>query len=212
MVVETSFAINVAIFLETTMKSRRVQGMSCYSVSVFEPLHSQHLRLFRSLTKHTDTYFYPNWLRARGVLRREKSFVKIRLRILHGCNFLLDAIERDGALPRTFSEFSKRKISDGSDGIFTCTRQREMLEERCYRSSEKVLLFVAVLFDRSTRRVRRAPTWRVHIRYNKIVAGGTGDMGQQKWGDDDLSSLEGSGNVFQKMLAGTFDEHYGFGL
>lgn len=81
--------------------------MSCYSVFTFEPLHILVLRTSKLVKQCTGNYFSSERLRTGGVQRGEKSFDKIRLRVLCGCHLLINANESDGELPGTRKDFSK---------------------------------------------------------------------------------------------------------
>lgn len=53
---------------------------------------------------------------------------------------------------------------------------------------------------------------RVHRHYSEIVDDVAEDMGQRRWGEDDLSSLESRDKEFKKMVRDAFDEHCDSGL
>lgn len=59
-------------FLETFMELRRVQGVSCYSVFIFEPLRNLHLRISKLVKKCTENCLSFDRLRTGGVERGRK--------------------------------------------------------------------------------------------------------------------------------------------
>lgn len=83
-------------FLETFMELRKAQSVSSFSVFSVKPFHNVDLETSKSLIDFVRNYLKSDSLRTGVVEMKEKLFVKIRLRVLHGCNLLLSAIERDG--------------------------------------------------------------------------------------------------------------------
>lgn len=62
--------------------------MSCNSESTFEPLHNLYLGASDVVGKFTVNYLSSDRLRAGGVHRGRKLFVKLDLRVLRRCDVL----------------------------------------------------------------------------------------------------------------------------
>lgn len=120
---------------------------------------------------------------------------------------MLFAIEIDGDVPVAPNDFLKGDLSNVWDEIFTRPRLRGMQERKVYRSLGKMLLFVALIIDWSTKYDMKAPMTTVPTRYCRIVADVTEGMGQRPWSRKGLSSLKRRVEMFRKMLADTFHKH-----
>lgn len=65
-----------------------------------------------------------------------------------------------------------------------------MLEEKHYRTLDRVLQFVAPFTDQSTEHTQTAPLTKDHKRHSEIVCDVTGGEGQQTWTEYTLTMLD----------------------
>lgn len=70
-----------------------------------------------------------------------KSFCKIRVRVLCGCNQFLNAFKSDGETPVARTEFWKAALNR-CDGILKSAGLRGILKEQVYQSLDIPFLFV----------------------------------------------------------------------
>lgn len=72
-----------------------------YSLFTFKPYYNLHLGVSKLVKQCMVKYLSSDGLVAGGPVKGRKPFLKIRERILRGCNLLLETIEGDGELPGT---------------------------------------------------------------------------------------------------------------
>lgn len=198
-------------FLEEMM-GRGGKSGDVYSIFTFEPLHNLHLGISKLVKECTMSYLSSDRLMTGGGEKGRKPFVKVRTRILRGCNALLATIEREGEVPGVRIDFGKVCGTSGLDGIFTKNGLKGMLEGRDYKGLDKVFPFVAAFIDRCTGHERTAPMTRVHTMYSEIVNEVTGDGEYKIRSEEELVKLEERVKEFKRELVERFDDHCESGL
>lgn len=94
----------------------------------------------------TVNYLSSDMLRTGETQKGTDAFVKIQLRVLKGCRFLLTSRELNGESPETRINFFWAGLN-GLDWRFTKTEVPGMLEQKNDRELNNVFLFVASLID-----------------------------------------------------------------
>lgn len=176
--------------VEEFMASLRVNEVSNYSVFTFQLLRNLQLWISELVNECTVLYLSLDKLRTAEALKGTNAFDIIKAWGLWCSSFVLSTLKSIATFPGIYIVHSKIWGSNLKDRRIIWTFLRWILGEEDSRAWDTGFYFVAAFTNKSTEHKKTASMTRIHMRCSESVGNVTGDMWQQTWSVENLSSLE----------------------